>query len=124
MTFGPKWSSSFVFAFCFPGQSPKMAPRGRPRGDLGPLIVLLLGPGAEAVAALAAVRHVPAMQRAMLSAARMQSDTPPPPFPGDEGASGRDAKGKRVMSTIEGMGELPDLTGLEFEERLKVMAKL
>jgi len=27
------------------------------------------------------------------------------------------------MSTIEGMGELPDLTGLDFEERLKVMAK-
>eukprot|EP00962_Isochrysis_galbana_P045147 scaffold17701_cov113-Isochrysis_galbana.AAC.2 len=88
------------------------------------LIVLLLGPGAEAVVALPAIGRVLVRQRAMLSAARMQSDTPPPPIPGEEAASGSDAKGKRVMSTIEGMGELPDLTGLDFEERLKVMAKL
>jgi hypothetical protein len=60
----------------------------------------------------------------MLSAARMQSDTPPPPVSGEEAAPGSNGKGKRVMSTIDGLGELPDLTGLDFEERLKVMAKL
>jgi len=90
------------------------------------LLLLLLGPGADAVVALAGVRRAPAMQSAMRSAARMQSDAPPPPAPpaGDDSLVDRTSAGAGAGDGLGLIGrDGPDLTGLSFQERLDVLSK-